>query len=107
MHLAAGLQSCVREQRAAADSLATAAPHKPPGHQSLRGAQRFPRPQRLGNAPRLRDTTAGQKRRVAVENFSNAAKAAAVDGSAQWFEETLRGFTILIDAVVRQRERSE
>src|SRR5664279_340142 len=67
----------------------------------------LPGPEKLGNAPSLRDAPGGFEWRVALENFANRAKSRGIDGPTEWLQEALSQIAIAVDAEVRESERTE
>src|SRR5205807_65811 len=66
----------------------------------------LPRPQHFRDCPRLRDTTARRERRVAIEDLAQAAQPVSLQLVRQRLEEGPRARRIVIDAQVREHERS-
>src|SRR2546430_15969287 len=73
----------------------------------MRSGQQFPNSQHFSNRPGLSDASPRCKRLFAIVDFGQGTQSVEIDCLELWLEESSRRSSVLVDAEMREGERTE
>src|SRR5205823_8173150 len=73
----------------------------------MRSGQQFPNSQHFSNRPGLSDAYSRCKRLFAIVDFGQTAQSVEIQRRELWLEESSRRSVVLVDAEMRESERTE